>query len=300
MGRRKHTEFELSLRRNVNTKNFYFDRLTELAVSVFKWENLPPTVDSRYLEMCLFREGAAVFFKDDVVDDYLCLSVNRKGPFDVYGNPLRCRAYSRYNNYNCELTNQNSVIIYNNMMRTNSIRDINFFADKLYLIDRIIDVNINAQKTPILLQGTDKQRLTLLNLYKEYDGNTPVIFGTDSLNLEGIQSINTSAPFLADQLYALKTKIWNEALTYLGIANVSDQKKERMITDEVVRGMGGTIASRFSRLDKRREDAERINRMFGLDIKVSYKDISSVLSGDELLLFANYPNEGEPGGDLDE
>lgn len=168
------------------------------------------------------------------------------------------------------------------------------------MIDRIIDVNINAQKTPMLLQGTDKQRLTLLNLYKEYDGNAPVIFGTDSLNLEGIQSINTSAPFLADQLYALKTKIWNEALTYLGIANVSEQKKERMITDEVVRGMGGTIASRFSRLDKRREDAERINRMFGLDIKVSYKDISSVLSGDELLLFANYPNEGEPGGDLDE
>ena len=78
------------------------------------------------------------------------------------------------------------------------------------------------------------------------------------------------------------------------------ETKERMITDEVVRGMGGTIASRFSRLDKRREDAERINRMFGLDIKVSYKDISSVLSGDELLLFANYPNEGAPGGDLDE
>lgn len=85
MGRRKHTEFELSLRRNVNTKNFYFDRLTELAVSVFKWENLPNTVDSRYLEMCLFREGAAVFFKDDVVDDYLCLSVNRKGPLMSMG-----------------------------------------------------------------------------------------------------------------------------------------------------------------------------------------------------------------------
>lgn len=249
----------------------YLNRLTELAISMFEWKNLPDTVDARYLELHLFETGCMVYFKDEVIGD-LCLDCIVQDRLDVYGNPLLRRAYSGYNNYQKLLKYNNSVIIWNNYLHGNSILDVKMFARRLYNIDRIIDVNANAQKTPVLLQGTEKQRLTLLNLYKEYDGNAPFIFGDKNLDINSLKAFSTNAPYVCDKLYQLKTQIWNEALTYLGISNINIQKKERLITDEVTRNQGGTIASRYSRLESRRQAVEKINDMFGTNIEVNYRE----------------------------
>lgn len=249
----------------------YFNRLVELSVSMFEWQGLPETVDPRYLELHLFQNGSMVYFRDEVMGD-LCLDCIANGQFDVYGNPISRRAYSSYNQYQKTLNESDSVIIWNNYLRQPSVLDVKMFAKRLYNLDRIIDVNANAQKTPVLVQGTEKQRTTLVNLYKEFDGNAPFIFGDKNLDLNSLRAISTNAPYVADKLYQLKTQIWNEALTYLGISNLNIQKKERMITDEVQRNQGGTIASRYSRLEARREAVDKINRMFGTDIRVDYRE----------------------------
>lgn len=249
----------------------YFNRLVELSISMFEWQGLPETVDPRYLEFHLFQNGSVVYFRDEVMGD-LCLDCIANGQFDVYGNPISRRAYSSYNQYQKTLNESDSVIIWNNYLHQPSVLDVKMFAKRLYNLDRIIDVNANAQKTPVLVQGTEKQRLTLVNLYKEFDGNAPFIFGDKNLDLNSLRAISTNAPYVADKLYQLKTQIWNEALTYLGISNLNIQKKERMITDEVQRNQGGTIASRYSRLEARREAVDKINRMFGTDISVDYRE----------------------------
>lgn len=283
MGRRKKTLFEESLVRNNQSYIQYVNRLTELSMSMFEWKNLPPTVDRRYIELELFQNGRVVYFNDDVIGD-LCLDCITSGRLDVYGEPYLRRAYSRYNEYQKMLKSTNSVIIWNNYLRTNSVLDVEIFARKLWLIDRIIDVNVNAQKTPVLVQGTEKQRLTLLNLYKEFDGNTPFIFGDKNLDLNALKAIVTDAPFVSDKLYQLKTQIWNEALTYLGISNINVQKKERLITDEVTRNQGGTIASRYSRLDCRRIAADKINAMFKTNIEVNYREDFQTVGDDDNVL----------------
>lgn len=272
MGRRKKTNFGESLLMNNATYMQYFNRLMELSISMFEWKNLPSTCDVRYLELALFTNGSAVFFQDDVLEDYVALDVICSGRLDVYGNPVLRRAYSKYNNYQKLLKGSNSVIIWNNYLRTNSVLDVEMFAKRLYNLDRIIDVNANAQKTPILIKCDETQRLTMLNVYKEYDGNSPVIFGDKALNSNGLDVLSTGAPYVADKIYQLKTQIWNEALTYLGISNINIQKKERLITDEVTRNQGGTIASRYSRLECRREAVKKINDMFGLNIEVNYRE----------------------------
>lgn len=269
--RKGNGQFEESALLNNITYMQYFNRLTELAISMFEWQNLPPTVDPRYIELHLFQNGSMVYFNDDVVGN-LCLDCLPNGNFDVYGNPVNRRAYSSYNNYQRDLNEDNSIIIWNNYLRTNSITDIKMFSKRLYLLDRIIDVNANAQKTPVLVQGTEKQRLTLLNLYKEFDGNSPFIFGDKNLDLNALKCLNTGAPYVADKIYQLKTQIWNEALTYLGITNINIQKKERLITDEVTRTQGGTIASRYSRLQARRDAVNKINAMFGTNISVDFRE----------------------------
>ena len=272
MGRRTKNNFDESSRNNNYTYRQYFDRLMELSISMFDWKNLPDSIDSRYMELKLFERGSIVWFEDDILNKYLCLECLPQGMLDVYGYPINRRAFSGYNNYQKNLDDSNSVIIWNNFIRTNSVLAISNFAQRLYNLDRIIDVNVNAQKTPILVQGSEHQRLTLKNIYKEFDGNSPVIFGDKNLDINALKVLKTDAPFIADKIYTLKMEIWNEALTYLGISNTNITKKERMVTDEVVRNMGGVIASRYSRLESRRQGCDKINKMFGLNISVDYRE----------------------------
>lgn len=271
MGRRKRDrEFWESADLNNASYIQYYDRLTELSISMFEWRNLPDTVDPRFLELTLFANGMAVFFKDEV-EDYLALQCAISGPLNVYRIPIRRRAYA-VNGYNRELDDKNSVIIYNNMLHKNSMLDVRMFARELYNLDRAISVNANAQKTPILIRCDENQRLTLENLYMDYDGNKPVIYGDKGLNPNALSVLKTDAPYVADKLYTLKTQKWNEALTYLGISNVNITKRERLITDEVTRNQGGTIASRYSRLQSRRMACEQINKMFGLNVQCDYRE----------------------------
>lgn len=292
MGRKGKTLFEESGIMNNVTYMMYLDRLTELSISMFEWKNLPPSVDARYLELHLFTTGCMVYFDDDVLGN-LCLDCLAQGQLGIYGDPVLRRAYSSYNNYQKLLKYNNSVIIWNNYLHTNSVRDAQIFARRLYVLDRIIDVNANAQKTPVMVQGTEKQRLTLLNLYKEFDGNSPFIFGDKNLDLNSLKVLSTDAPFVSDKIYQLKTQIWNEALTYLGISNINIQKKERLITDEVSRNQGGTIASRYSRLESRREAVRKINAMFGTNIEVNYREDSQ--SVDNSILETNKGNDTNGG-----
>ena len=270
MGRKKDSQFWESAYMNNRTYLQYYNRLTELAISMFEWQNLPKTVDQRFLEMCLFGDGMCVFFQDEVLG-YLSLQCMIGGKLNVYHIPMERKAYAT-NGYQRNLDETNSVIIFNNYLHTNSLLDVEMFSKRLYNLDRAIDVNANAQKTPVLIQCDESQRLTMKNLYKQYEGNEPFIFGSKGLDASGLKVLQTGAPYVADKLYELKTQIWNEALTYLGISNINVVKKERMITDEVTRNQGGTVASRYSRLESRRQACKQINEMFGLDIWVEYRE----------------------------
>ena len=282
MGRRPKTQMEESLQKNMANFNMYLDRLRELSLAMFEYKNLPETVDERYIELSLFSSGRAVYFHDPDIDKWrgeptpegvdLCLNCTTQGSFDVYGNPIKRRAYSRYMNYNRQLDETDSVIIWNNYLHTNSERDVKIFASRLWNLDRILDVNANAQKTPVLIKGTEQQILVLKNVYEKYDGNEPVLFGDKNLDLSGFGVLSTNAPYVADKIYELKTQIWNEALTYLGISNINIQKKERLIVDEVTRDQGGVIASRYSRLETRRQCFDKVNKMFGTNIEVNYRE----------------------------
>lgn len=267
---KKDVQFWESAKFNNATFLQYYNRLTELAISMFEWVNLPDTIDPRFLELVLFSDGFCGFFKDEVLG-YLTLRIMIGGHLNVYQIPTMRRAYAT-NGYQKELTEEDSVIIFNNMLHTNSLLEIENFSKRLWNLDRTIDVNANAQKTPILISCDESQRLTMKNVYKNYEGNMPVIFGDKNIRPDSIKILSTGAPYVADKLYTLKTEIWNEALTYLGISNINVTKKERMITDEVTRNLGGVIASRYSRLNARQQACEQINNMFELNVECRYRD----------------------------
>ena len=297
MGRKTDRDFWESAAMNTGTYRQYYNRLVELAISMFEWKNLPDTVDPRFLELCLFTDGQVVFFNDPDLG-YLTLQNACNGGFNVYRIPVKRRAYA-VNGYQKDLSDKDSVIIFNNYLHTNSQLDAAMFARRLSDLDRSIDVNAKAQKTPILIKCDETQRLTMQNLYMQYDGNMPFIFADKSLNTNQLQAIKTDAPYVADKLYQLKTQIWNEALTYLGISNINVQKKERLITDEVTRNQGGTIASRYSRLNARRDACKQINAMFGLDVWCDYREDYQAITEDNDTVDGD-PNSDGQGGEVDE
>lgn len=254
-----------------NNRDFYgyYRRLSEMWLSCYDWINMPDEIDVRFLELTLYTKGAAVFFYDEIANKYCCLPFTRQSRQDMYGIPLEREAYG-LNEYRNRVNIDNSVIIYNDKLHTPCDVDIRRFAERLENIDRTIDININAQKTPLLIACDERDKLAMKNLYMQYQGNEPLIWGDKRLLDNPLQVIETQAPFIAKDLYQIKEQIWNEALTYMGISNSIESKKERLLVDEVNRGLGGVFMNRQIRYKERKNACLKINEMFNLDIDVEF------------------------------
>ena len=228
------SETELSMFLNNATYCDYYDRLKLIAISLFTWDGLDDVAGvgaSRFLELCLYGYGRACFVKDDKLG-YLALNANPSDKLNVYQLPEKIEAWSV--GYDKTFDFDNIVFIMNNELMMPTSKTIELFAYRLYETERTIDVNLKAQKTPVLLEGDKKTMLTLKNAYMQYDGNMPFIFGSKTFELGSkINALKTDAPYLIDKLELHKHEIWNECLTYLGIDNANTDKKERLITDEV-------------------------------------------------------------------
>ena len=268
---------------NKQTFDLYYSQLSNLALNVFKWENLPDEIDYRFLEWVLYTRGYCLFFRDEVTEKYLTLECAIGGDFNVYRIPKYRRAFS-VSGYQASRNDKNSVIIFNDYLHTPTNIYIQQYARRLALIERTIDVNTNAQKTPVMIVCDENQQLSMKNLYQQYDGNEPFIFANKNLGIsDGVKVLNTQAPALFDKLQILKHQIFNEALTFLGIENSNSDKKERLVEAEVGSNYGNVEMQRFVFLNARRQACEQINRMFGLNVEVKYNsELPTMLNSSNL------------------
>ena len=247
----------------------YYARLKMIATTIFKWENLPPTCNARFLEDCLFKYGIAIFVNDPNMS-YLNLKCAPAATLNVYGEPLAYTAYAI--GYNEVVDRDKCVIIRNNPLEKSTDSTMILFAERLAEIEMTLAVNINAQKTPILIRTDEKTRFSLEKLYEQYNGNKPVVFGSKSLAEKPLEVLKTDAPFVSDKLREEKRAVWNEALEFLGInTNPSDKKKERLINVEVEANNEQIDIQALTMLAARQKACDEINKMFGLDVKVSLR-----------------------------
>ena len=265
----------------MNTTSYYMYlwRLLDLAMSVFEWRNLPKGVDPRMLEMWLLQNGFCVFFYDEDLkystydeapEGYAVLQCMIAGHWDMYNYPMDRRAYA-VNGFNVELTEENSVLIFNDYLRVPMFPTLQLYAQRLAEIDRTIDVNVMNQKTPKIIRCNDKQRLTFKNLMMQVQGNCYWIMSDKNVDLKDVDILDVSAPYVANELQILKHQYWNEALTFLGVENVTTEKKERLVSNEVMSNMGDVEAQRFTRLNARKLACRQINELFGLEVDCDFR-----------------------------
>lgn len=247
----------------------YFLWLKGLAVSMFEWQDLPPTVNARYLEESLFTHGKLLFFNDET-KGFLALKCSAHSDVNVYGEPLKY--FVNEYNYSNTVAARDSVLIRNNDLEYATQYQVAAFAHRLNNTERTIDVNMNAQKTPVLILCDDKQLLTVKNIYAKYEGNTPVIIADKNVfTPESFRVLKTDAPYIIDKLDVHKMNLWNEALTYLGINNANTDKRERLIVDEVNANKEHVNMNATFMLKTREKACEEINNMFGLSVSVRMK-----------------------------
>lgn len=266
----KKTMVDASMDLNNSIFNDWFFRLIELEINMYEWKDIPETIDERFLEMALLYDGMAVFFEDEVMG-YLALQVMIGGDLNVYRVPNIRNAYA-VNGYNRTLGPDNSVIIFNNRLRTPSVKTLQLYALKLAELDMTILTNVKAQKTPTLITCSESQKLSMKNLYMKYDGNQPLIFAEKGMDPNSISCLKTDAPYVAQDLQLLKRQIWHEALTYIGIVNSNTEKRERLVGSEVETSIAAVETQRYTKLNARRYAAKQINKMFGLNISVDFRE----------------------------
>lgn len=256
---------------NMKTYLMYRDEMTTLAENVFEFKNLPEYIDVSYLNKVLLRNGSIAFFKDDVLG-VIALPYDVIGNYDIYGRPQTIKARAANGTYYKQLEKDEFVIMYDNNGRYSIFMDICQMAERIALSKRTIDVNIVQQRTPRIWKTSQDKKRTLEDMLSDIDGMMENIATYESIDIDDMNVLLAPAPFVADKIDAHLDKEWAEFYRLIGVANLIEQKKERMIKDEMSASQGGTIASRFSRFEPRKRAIELINKKFGTNIEVSYYD----------------------------
>ena len=256
----------------------YYYRLKSLACTMFEWRGLPDSVSSRVLEERLYSDGYALFFSDSALG-WLALGGSYSG-VNVNGDPINCQPLSpaktfqklavirdgedNYTNKACFVRNNFDCFpTYITTLR---------YAKALYSLDMTRDINLKAQKTPVLILCDQKGRTTMENVYAKYTGDAPVIYADKNiLDPNCVKVLKTDAPFIAGQLQDIKVAIYNEYLNILGIAKANDSKKERLITDEVEQDNKEASAFANTMLASRLTAANIISKMTGKNVTVTLR-----------------------------
>lgn len=253
----------------------YYYRLMLIARSVFKWNNLPNGINEKWIERYLFNEGNCLFYRDKD-KGFMVAKCTHSGALNYYDEATKLTPYGTgyvgkpLQNYD------ECVLIQNNDLCLSTSPTIQLFAYRLADIQRTIDVNISAQKTPVIILCSDKQKLSMKRAMQQVSDNELAIYGDKTLDIDGIKALKIDAPVVFDKLYTQKQNVWNECMTFLGINNNSQEaKRERLVVNEVEANNEQIEASAEVFLKARQDACDRINDLFKLNISVEMRQIET-------------------------
>ena len=260
------------------TFSYYYYKLMLIARSLFVWENLPNNMDERWIEKYLFTSGKCIFYKDPNMG-YMVAGLAQQGGINCYGDPTSVAPVAENYVYEGEqlINGENCYVIRNNDLMLPTFPTIRFYSYKLTNLDRAIDTNVEAQKTPTVVRCSDRERLSLKNAINQRRDNEPVIWSSDQSNIgDMVSTLDLNAPAVFKDLQTQKHMVLNEVFTDLGINNANMDKRERMVANEVEANNEQVKASEDVMLKVREEACKQINRIFGLNISVRRRKLDQI------------------------
>mgnify|MGYP002652843341 FL=1 len=251
--------------------------LAELAINRFEWKGMPDEIDTRFLEFTLCRNALSVFFHDEQYGRYFALQGSGSGRWNMYDNPI---AFTVVGNgmISRQLAARDCVPIWGNALRTPDADIIAIYSTKLAQVERTIEINLNAARMPFLITVEEGQRLTMENLMRQVMEGQPAIFGSENMLqgkalAESIQLMNTGIDRdLVLNLQIAKSKMWNECMTLLGINNANQDKRERLVADEISANDSQISSVRAISLNARQQACDIINSKYALNVSCEWRE----------------------------
>lgn len=263
--------------------SYWYSYLMEMAIAAFEWEGVPEGIDTRAIEYILLHWGLGGMFMED--GGHLFAQAASSNMLNMYYNPnevmltapngmmweRHALTWVENTPFGQAVRDADCSLCFDNMLRHPLVPYIKWYAKRLATYDRTADVNICAQKTPYIIKGAEEARRTRQSVIKALASNDQYIEVNSELGIgDVVDVLPTNAPFVADKIFECKAKILNEALTLIGCDNTNNEKRERVVVDEVLSNNEQIALLRRSRLECRTRFCEQANRMFGLDMKVKW------------------------------
>lgn len=159
-----------------------------------------------------------------MLEKYAVMKTNMGGTVDIYGVPNMRFAYAQQ--YFKALGKNNSVIIWDSNVGYPSVDYVQMYAESLANMRMTRNLNIYAQRTPVIIAGSDNQRLSTKNLFKQYNDFVPFISVRDGVsNIDNIKVLNLNPPnVFGDITTAMRQEIADFCIQF-GINNIDGTKK---------------------------------------------------------------------------
>ena len=271
-------------------KNYYFNLLYTLGIAVRVWEGFPTYFDKSILERILMNSGKAVIHYDPLLKKWLCLVLGEVSKYDTNGRPLHYAASTLFGNiiYH-DLNPENSVIIWDNMTQIPTLANVEFYAGRLANIRMAIDQCVKNLKVPYIIRTTSNNKAATEAIFTEIYNYKPAIIEDGVVDLEALKvyTLTEGIPEALETMRTEFTNTFNEALSSLGIANVSQEesKNERMTAFEVAKTITGSMIQQESRLKPALQGAEQLTELSKstpepLEIHVSMERIITPIDGE--------------------
>jgi hypothetical protein len=284
--------------RERNIQRMLERNLSELAINRFTYENLPDSVDRRFIELCLLFNGQIVWYWDEDFEKLLAVRGSGVGAMNFYDNPISFTTIGPGNNIisadkatatfrpktlsayipaadvdiDVKKKQRKAVGMYSNALRMPDYDIVMIYSTRLATVDRTLEINTKNARRNKIVTSSPNTTLSMVNIARQQDEGVETIQVTGQARPEdNITVLDLGIlPDAYDKLSILRARWWNEAMGLLGIDNANQDKKERLVQAEVSANDGQTDSMRYVALNARRQALDYINDIWDLDIKVDF------------------------------
>jgi len=257
-----------------------------LAETMFRYEFGPRFEDMQVMsqntvpEVFLMRNGQCVWFEDPETSQIHCLPLVMKGGVNMYGkmvrwspvpvgwtDTVRGRNMTMDRIRDMELDADNSVIMRNDLFGGNDEAYIDAMISEL--VDNTLTMNQLQliAKAPFVFNVTEDNLLSAKNFYLAMSTDRPAIF-TNALGEKPMPVLESTQMTIDPSLFELFDRFECQILEYIGFPCVPITKRAQQTVSEVDSNDEKIRVRRLEKLNQRQKAVERINELWGTDLKV--------------------------------
>lgn len=260
--------------------DFFYTQLQTLAMSRFRWRDLPPKVDARYLEWCLMEYGLATIAWPDnfQAENAFAMQAVLKSAPDANCNYKYWETIAPNGlHWDCQ-AHKNGVIVWDNPLRKPSNNMLALMAREMCDCMKTKQVIRTHMRQPVIVIGPREMEQQMKSVTAQAGSGNPYIVAFEEFRNIEATTLTIASGREDMEMREMQDDLantWNLALRYLGI-NAAPRKMERQTSEEINQSEEPTDLQALGSLMVRRQACDELNQITGGNATVVWnQDVES-------------------------